>query len=390
MPRKKPFGDRILTAGLGPRLQKHIAAATTVVPPIQRGRYTRNGQFPDVALINAMNEQTNQGVLYRTKEVARFVGPVAAATAGALSNGIIQSRSAASGDRERWRFAFHTGKYAHAIRATVALVPQSSFANGNSYARLDVYSDTAEATLVDTVNFNHGAETGGVSGTSAGWDHVKIVTMYLDVSPDTDYYGRFNDVDGGRMLAASVCEMSSMTEHFTGYLPQNIAAGSNVLDVHRQNLVTLQYNLWRRGGATVLNWSVNGTVNASSPLTTTSATATNIIDGASTTISAATPGYTLYMTGKERASQASTGVGCRMEVFGHLDAAGADGRVYLKDSAGSTIASIVDQWTTSTPTWKSTTFNLPAGTDKYDIQFARNTAGRTFSLYAISIYEYEA
>lgn len=381
--RTKPFGDRILDGALGSKLVKQIPAAKTVAPPIQSKRFARNGQNPDVSLINAMNEQTNQCVLYRTKEVCRFVGTAA---------GFLPPSSVSS-PRARWRFACHTGKYTHALAAMVVMIPQDSNPGNNSYAQLDLSTSATYTGTAATANFYHGANPGGTATVPAGWDALKPVVMYLDVSPDTTYYGIFKDVASCRLLSATVWELPSMTEHFSGYLPQNLAAGSDVLDVYRQNLATLQYWLWRRGGATVLNWTQDGddigAPYGSGPIATTSATHTNIVDTTSTAISAATPGYTLNMSLKDRVSQ-STGVPVRMSVFGKLDAAGTDGRVYFKDSGGATVGSIVDGWTSSTPTWVTTTFNIPATAAKYDIQFARNTVGRTFTMYALSIYEYEA
>ena len=75
-----------------------------------------------------------------------------------------------------------------------------------------------------------------------------------------------------------------------------------------------------------------------------------------------------------------------LKAYGKMGAAVVGGRVYLKNLAGTTIASIIDGWSTTTPTWVSTTFNLPATVDKYDLQFA-STGGNTFSLFAVSVYE---
>lgn len=385
MPRVKTHGDRIVTASLGSRLIKQIPAAKTVCPPIQAARYARNGLLPDIALINSMNEQTNQSVLYRTKEVCRIVGT----TAGSLPP------SSASATRARWRFAFHSSKYAHALKAVVCLIPQDSNPGNNTYARLDIANSAG--TVISTANFYHGVNQGGTATTPGGWSAIKVVEMFLDsISPDTDYYGTFYDIDSARLLSASVYELTSMTENFSGYLPQNLAAGSDVLDVYRQNLTTLQYWLWRRGGATALNWTIDGDdvtgPYGTGPITITGTTATNIVDTTSTTVSAATPGWTLDMTHKNRITQ-TNGFGMRMECYGKMDVASTTGgRVYLKNSAGTTVASIVDQWTSTTAAWKSTTFNMLHGTDKYDLQFARAgtaDAANPFTLYAVSIYEYE-
>lgn len=387
MPVRKEFGEGIHDpADVAAKLIRQLPAPRTASPPIQRGRYTRNGQAPDIALINAMNMQTNQGVCYRTKEVFR-------ATPSQYM--LYPLPSSAGASRVRWRFAFRTGKYTHALRAVVVMSPQDTNQGANAYGRLDLATSTAATPVVETVNFYFGAAPGGTAGGTYGWDSIKAVTMYLDVDPDTDYYATFTDVNYCRMLSACVHELSSMTEHFSGYLPQNLAAGSDVLETYRRNLVTLQYNLWRRGGATVLNYTSDGDDAAApygtAPLVTTSLTARNLIDDTSTAVSAATPGYTLDMTGKERLSQSSTGVPCVMKAFGVMGSGSNLGRVYLKDSSGTTVASILDVWN-STAGWQSTTFNLPASAAKYDLHYARAAStdvGNPFQLCAVSIYEYE-
>jgi hypothetical protein len=82
-----------------------------------------------------------------------------------------------------------------------------------------------------------------------------------------------------------------------------------------------------------------------------------------------------------------------MKAFGSWAAGGGGvtgGSVFIKDSGGSTIASIADAWG-ATPSWiSSAAFNWPASSGKVDLQFSRGAVGGTFSLYAISVFPYEA
>jgi hypothetical protein len=384
MVRIKEHGDGLTVGSVAPTLVVQNPTSRMASPPIQGDRFARNGLLPDVALISNMNDQTNQCALYRTKAV-HFLG----AHAGFMPP------SSASATRARWRFPLHTGPYTHAIRVSVTMIPQDSNPGNNTYARLDI-ANSAGA-VVRSLKFFHGANPGGTATVPAGWNALKTVTLAGLLSPDTDYYGTFYDIDSCRLTSGTVAEMVSMTQHFSGYLPKNLTTQSDILDCHRQNLVQIQRALWRRGAANVFNWTADGdditAPYGTGPIAITTNTPTNIIDTTSTVVSASTPGPTWDMRYKNRVSQ-TTGVPVRMECYGKMGVgATTGGRVYVKDSTGAVIGSIVDQWTSTTPAWKSTTFNLPANVSKYDLQFARagaSDAGNPFTLYALGIYEYEA
>lgn len=92
-----------------------------------------------------------------------------------------------------------------------------------------------------------------------------------------------------------------------------------------------------------------------------------------------------HLRSKPIVGRVSGGIPVVMWVYGNANPSGG-GAVTLKDSAGTTIASITS-WTPSTPAWQSVTFNLPATADKYDLQLNGNGVA-AMNLYAVSIYEY--
>lgn len=371
MPITKLYGDRIVPADVG---AVSVAANPTpqgALPPLQVDKFFRNGLPPSASAQNALHAHAMQALLHRSKELFNYHGQM-----------IGMQTSYGAGDRIRWRFAGKTGAYTHAVGAFAVLIPQSTGEDENSYARLDIYSDVTETTLIASQKFYFGADPSTASTALPQWREA--IAIIDGIPASTEIYARFVDVDFGRLLCATVFDLQSATEGTDGYLNQATSALTPITDAESEALASITRNLWSKGGAKVLSWTVN---NGTAPITTTSSTAKNIIDVTSTAVSAATPGYTLDMTNKARSSQ-SSGVPCVMKVFGHLNAASTGGQVYLKDSGGNVVGSIVDQWTTTTPTWKSTTFNLPASVDKYDLQFATNAAfGNTFSCYAVSIYE---
>lgn len=372
MPKIGWSGDRLAVAASGLTASGMIPRHAQ--PPIQGDRWTRNGLNPDAVMLNQLSAAVNAAVMHRSKEIFRATGILADPTLY-----IPPSISTPSGIR--WYFAFRTGPFTHALFARAMLI--GSGTGGTSETLLRIYSDTTLSTQVAEVVFSYGNST-----LRDGYDYLKAQDKYVEgLSPDTLYYGQVRTQLGGSPpvgpgIVQSICigDLPSMTEQNNGYLDQNLTSETPVLDVFRENIAKAIKSTWRRGASSVLHW----TLDDDPWLQIASATPTNVVDTTSTTISAATPGYTLNMTGKARLSQTS-GVPCRMSVFGGMTTAITGGSVYLKNSAGTTIASIVNGWSTTTRTWVSTTFNMPVGTDKYDLQFA--TSAGTFELRAISIWE---
>jgi hypothetical protein len=371
MPIKALYGDRLDIASAADTQVVANPARKAASVPIQPDLFCRNGKRPDVALINRLDEAANQSVLYRGKE--HF------AAVGAFAPNLVPF---GAGDRTRWRFAFHTGPYAHALYVLVGMTPPgTSGASSNAYCRLDIYSDAAMATLVKSETFVHGVNPTGTAAGSYGWEYLKPLEKFVTgLSPDTDYYGKFTDVDYGQIEHACVCDLQSMTENYSGYLPQNITTHSAVLDKYRQNLATIFHQEWKRGGSRVLWWGVD---DGTAPLVRSSATDVNVVDGTSTAVSASTPGYTLDMRGKARVSQIS-GVPVVMKAFGNC--AFGSGIVKLKNSAGSTVATV--SVNAASNAWFSTSFNLPATVDKYDLHYAGTGVG-SLTLYNVIVYEHE-
>lgn len=370
MPVFKVTGDHLPDGSVGEAKVPSNPASRLEQPPIGPDRWFRNGKCPDANAIGMMNALANGVSLFRGKcPIATYLN-------------LIKTPSSQLASRVRHRLAWRSGPYTHALVAVVTLYPPNLGFDQDSYAKLSVYSDVTESTLVTSQEFHYGVSPKG-STAAVGWGYMKTVIQMVDgISPSTNYYGKFSDENYGRIQSVLVFELSSLTENNDGYLPQNITMRTPLTDSLRGNLASVANTVWREGGAHVLYWDC---ANHSSPITSTSITATNVVDLSSTAISAATPGYTLNMTGKARLSQTS-GVPCVMKVFGKQSTATTGGNVYLKSSAG-TIASITNGWTSTTPTWVSTTFNLPATVDKYDLQFSKTGGAGDFTLYSVSVYE---
>lgn len=313
--------------------------------------------------------------MWRTKEVFRAVGRLEGVIAGSQIIG-----SFGAGDRARYRFAFRTGPYAYGLGVIVVMGPPISDTAQNSYARLDIAN--AAGTVVASQTFVYGASSQPAGTQVEGWQYLKQIFNLMDgLSPDTEYFGTFYDVDYGRIQSACAFELTTLTASEGGYLAQNFANRSGIVDKTRENQATIVNALWQKGGAQVFNWTVN---DGTSPRTTTSTTPANILDTTITTVSAASPGWTLDMTGKARVAQDEL-VPVVMAVCG-MNPTSTSGAIKLVDATGTTVMSITGGWSTAGPGWQTTTGYLPAGVDKYDLMFS--TSAGTFRLYAASFYEY--
>jgi hypothetical protein len=367
------FGGRLLSSAA---TAEKASAKITVVsarPAIEADQWARNGLHPDARLTNTIAEAANQAALYRTKEVFHALGRVWSGVASPILSGV-------AGTRERWRFAFRTGPYAHALGAIVAMVEPDAGYDQNTYATLSILNGAGST--VASAEFVYGVRPIDFIA-DGSWPHISQIIATIDgLDPDTEYFGVFSDQNYGRLQSACVFELASLSEN-GGYLAQNVSTQSAVLATHRQYAAEVSNAIWQKGGSQVFNWTVD---DGTAPITRSSATFANIIDDTVTTVSASSHGWTLDMTNKARLSQTS-GVPITMKVCAKSTVSPAGpGAIKLVDSSGATIASVVGGWTNS-PTWQSATGFLPAGVDKYDVHFNSNGAA-TLSLYALSVYEY--
>ncbi|HEX5064122.1 MAG TPA: hypothetical protein VFV99_32320 [Kofleriaceae bacterium] len=378
MPQLKFTGDRLPIGSVGSRQVVANPTSKAADPPIQYDRFARNGKHPNVALIQQMQGAVNAAVMYRSKQVFSIAGRLNTA-----------APVVSAADRPRWRFAFHTSPYTHALMAVVSMLPPDVDISPPGYAntsgRLDIANGAGS--IVATQSFYYGLHPvprfSGLGGYVPDWKHIRWFVKYVDgVAADTDYFGTFYDVNYGRLQSACVFELPSMTEFTNGYLAENISGQSPILDVYREKQATIMRNLWRRAGAHLINWTVD---DQGAPLQrTANTTQVNVID-LSTTFNASDPAFTLVMDGKNRRTQ-SAGIPCVMKAYGVMSA-GTNGSVYLKNGVGTIVAQIVSAWGT-TPSWQtSAVFNLPATTDRYFLHVAGPASG-TFSLGAISVYPY--
>jgi len=207
------------------------------------------------------------------------------------------------------------------------------------------------------------------------------VIAEIVVAPNSIYECEIVTTDFARPLGVTVYEvgnynLSEATDFYNQRSPQ---AGSTILDDDRARLLIGADQLLRHNGATAFHWGRrDGTTR-----TRTSATPINLVDGSSTAISTATPGFSVNMTYRRTASR--TTVPVELAVYGRVSA--STGIVRIVNSAGTPMATCSVSATANA--WTVVTGSLPASTGKYDVQFYGDGAN-TLTVYALSLIEWES
>lgn len=373
MPRILMDGGQLAPGSVGPRQVRGNPTTKAATPPIEVKKFCQNGDSPSAQYWNLLNEATNAAALYRAKQV------FSCSTRIGLSAATVPSSTA--GTRNRWRAAFHTGPYTTRVMARVVLCPPNNNFGNATYGKLTIFSGTTEGTTVGSASFYYGAGPG--TTIVNGYQYLREIMLPIEgLTASTDYTLRFDDIDYGRIICASVFELPSLNDGITGSLPLTLNQDSEVLHIYRSNVATVQKNLWKRAGGTILTWTVD---EQSSPRTNATSTATNLIDGSSTTYSASIPGFTFDMSNKARLSQTS-GVPIKVRVYGSYSADSC--YVTLRDSTG---ASVVEVTVNGAAAWYSNTGYLPASSGKYYLTHHADTGlgPNTVTTYAVSIFPYE-
>jgi hypothetical protein len=344
------------------------ALALETPAPLQAARYVRNGMVPHAQFETELAASINFAAASRPKEMFRFYGNIPDAPS-----------SGGGGERSRWRFASHTGPRFRQLRVTFLLARQTL--SDSNLASAKLYITNADASTTYSVGeFAFGTGPGASSDTPAdlGWGEV----VMTDIPADTDIYGQFVDVEGGRLISATVAEDSLALLTPNNYvLPSAVAVKGPIYDSRFESMLTLARDTWSRGAAQLANWTSD--TDATAPIITDS-TYTNIVDATSTTVSAATPGYCLDL--RYCRTRTRDTVPCKLFAYGSTTT-GSPTAVGIHDSSGALLGAITGF--TTTPTWRSTTIDMPAAEDKYDLMFKSGGAGADFfSLYATSLYQY--
>jgi hypothetical protein len=151
--------------------------------------------------------------------------------------------------------------------------------------------------------------------------------------------------------------------------------GGPILDISRQNIAEGLSAKWGHGATALITWNESdGGLSLTS-----STTYTNALDSSSTSVTAATPGWTLDATRHNTVAQAAVPVVFRVY-------ASSDGGKARLASSGGTLLEITG---INAPGWWEVAGSIPAAATKMDLQIARTT-GISMGIHAASLFEYQA
>lgn len=338
----------------------------TLEAPLQIRKWVANGKLPDADFTATLARHANFAGRWLTQEVARFAQPVTAIPASGSSYG--------------WRAQWHSSPFAHhvMVRFLVALTDEA-----DPYVRAEV--TTTSGSVIGRCDYHFGGGTKGFvpSDVPSEWGAADLlikqtsVSLPANIPVDTDLRLTITPGDA-RLISCVAYELSRPPTTANGYAAQGFGALSPILAPDRGDVVEVATGVWKHGAAKGFTYGANtlspSAVNGNR----------NVIDRSSSTVTAATPGYTLDLTERSTKRLSSSGVPVVMAVY--ASATVASGAVGLADSTGtSVLACLIPAGAAG---WVTTTGYLPATVAKYDLIEIANSGGATITTHAVSLYQY--
>ena len=279
-------------------------------------------------------------------------------------------------------FRFRASVGATRLRAYVVLGkcgPIGGSAATTSSTKIDVTISGGATTTMGPWQHPITADTAPTDGPSS-WHPI---IAEIAITPGTVYECAVITTNFARPLSISVYELgATTTTESVGYYNQRAPqAGSPLYDADRERLLVGVDAMLRANGGTRIHFGMS----TGAARTRTSATPINLVDNTTTGApTAATPGVHLDMTYRNTSSRST--VPFELAIYGSTAASGA-GRVRLVGQSAGTIVDVpVDD---AAAQWFVETCSLPAGADKYDLQFYGDGVNLT-TIYAASLVEWEA
>lgn len=343
-------------------------------------RWFRNGKYPDASAQSALARAVNHAARWLTKEPFAWGCPLDAIPA-AIATGT---------QRDRWRFAWRSGPYVKYLRVRFICGPAPEDLTGvvTDPPSVCLTVTNGAGSTIGTAEFNCGFNNG--TDVPANFGHASLMLTSagapVALTANTEYFGLVEDRGRARIAAISVYEESLPSDTANGYTAPS-SVGSPILDADRASVATMARAMWKQGGAHLLNWNVDV---QSAPRTTTSATEANLIDTTLTGVNAygaAAPQFVLDLSNRTRVS--AFGVPVVVKVYASKGT--SDGTVYLMSDSGDTLATVT---ITGAAAWYSTAASLNStlwgDATNAPVHLTFKSAGRTCSVYAVSVYRYEA
>ena len=200
----------------------------------------------------------------------------------------------------------------------------------------------------------------------------------LAVSDDTDYELRFTVLDNARIVSASAWEIGErpVNDATTGGVDPRYAMGDPILDGSVLSMAQGQTELLKTNRHHLLSWASYG----ESSIVNATSTYKNILDGSSTAVGAASPGW--YIQNRYGNTRTTTTIPTVFAVF----AEGTSNGGYAQFTDGTTA---LTTGVITTAGWYTVAGNVPAdNATKYDVLAAGHAAGGSIRVDAVAVLEY--
>lgn len=349
-------------------------------------RVALNDRAPSGSAMHRIAASLAQTAMYRRKVFC---------TVCADNQGIPDPGAAWDGDQQPFYLPFRTGENVKEVRAVLGVAPAYSTSSGFTtvpelaapYARL-LLSDGSS--LVGSHVYH--PMTSGASTFTPGEIHWGVSVVKTTDSPalasNTLYRAEIQVKNYARVHSCTVYEVGALPDStVTGVCdPSKWEVGRPIEDAHVQDLLQAGTKLWQHNGSTLLHWS--GRSEESPLLTTITGTTWTNLNGLGTGgWTANSPGYTLNLAGHDSHELAEAPV--EMGVYCTRTAGTGTLELRLTGTAGDA-ASWTGITTGATPVYSAlTTIATSLDGAKVDLEARASSAGATWSIYGIAVWDYE-
>jgi hypothetical protein len=329
-------------------------------------------QYVQPKLVPGANYQQRMAREYAT--IAKFRQKMVACHYGQVvdiadSNGV--------GPDARLRFAGHTDPFASELRVRVGIARANytppEFPSGEPTDCRVAVEVVGSSSGTNTYYYNVGVSGGGASSDVP--DEWVWPTLRCPVSPAEDIDVTVSVEDQCRLITASAWCLGSSSDDLYKLDITNAVRGGPIVDASREEMASGLTAKWARGATGLITWNEADGGIALAPSTT----YTNAIDLSSTSVTSATPGWTLDLTRHNTVAQAEVPVILRCYVSSD------GGKVRLASSVGM----LLEITGINSVGWYEVAGTLPATSTKMDLQIARVGGAISMAIYAASLYEYQ-
>lgn len=330
---------------------------------VQPPRYARNGQLVTAAFYSKIARMQNHVVGYRR----RWLGGLTQRNQG--------FKATESGSVAQWRMYFRAGHGAESIYVRLLLAPADNAAAAAPSVTVQLYNPV---TLLAGLSFSRNIGVIDASAADVPDDFIDS-NGTLAVTDDTAYGLDFNTVDYARIVAATVWEIATrpVDDTVDGAVDPRYSLADPILDYKARAMAQGQTELLSSNRHHLISWSSYGT----SAITNATSTYKNILDGTSTTVTAATPGW--YVQNQYCNTLSRTGVPCVFAVWASATLNG--GLVQLTDGTNTLTTGNV-----TTAGWYTVAGTIPAAAaTKYDVHAKGDAGGGAITVSAFALLEYE-